>query len=75
MIDQNKWLLIIQVFQEAVSSFLTVIQKMMMTLLHYLSAWYNIMQPSACVCVSTCFKQVLIFQWLNFGQFTLFQQH
>ena len=42
---------------------------------NYLSAWYNIIQPSACVCVSSLFKQALIFQWLHFGQFTLFQQH
>ena len=41
---------------------------------NYLSAWYNIIQPSASVCVSALFKQALIFQWLNFGQFALFKQ-
>ena len=42
---------------------------------NYLSAWYNIIPTSACVCVSALFKQALIFQWLNFGQFTIFKQH
>ena len=41
---------------------------------NHVSAWYNI-PSSACVCVSALFKQALIFQWLNFGQFTLFKQH
>ena len=61
---------------------LTVIQKMTLlpilmnsrdltTLVHG-TTLYN--RLPVCVCVSELFKQALIFQWLNFGEFTFFKQ-